>query len=52
VQSYAQITISAIVPTGQSEALNVGVGTASFSVTIRNTGAITTHINSLLVNQQ
>jgi len=48
---FAQITVTTTVPTGQSGALNVGVGTASFSVSITNTGSSSTHITSLVVNQ-
>jgi len=48
---FAQITVTTTVPTGQSGALNVGVGTASFSVSITNTGSSSTHITSLIVNQ-
>ena len=50
-QINAQVKIVATVPTGLSEALNVGVGTADFSTTITNIGSSSTHISSLAVNQ-
>jgi hypothetical protein len=50
-QINAQITISTTVPTGSTDALNIGVGTASFSVTIANTGSGNTNIASLVLNQ-
>src|ERR1035437_9333465 len=48
---YAQITVTTTVPTGQSQALNVGVGTASFAVLITNTGSSTVHISSIVLTQ-
>jgi len=48
---FAQLSVTTTVPTGQSEALNVGVGTAIFSTIITNTGSSTTHINSLALIQ-
>jgi hypothetical protein len=51
VKLSAQITVSTIVPTGQSEALNVGVGTATFAVEITNSSNSTVHISSIVVTQ-
>jgi len=44
---YAQITVSTIVPTGQSEAINVGINSAGFTTTIQNSSAESVIISSI-----
>jgi hypothetical protein len=46
----ADIVVSTSVPTGQSEALNVGVGCSQFETDIVNNGSSIVHITSLTIN--
>jgi len=51
IVAQTSLNITSKVPTGQSEALNVGVGTSSFDVDIANTTSSSTHISNLIVSQ-
>lgn len=47
----AQLQVTTSVPTGETGALNVGVGTASFGIRVVNTGASSTKLSKVVVNQ-
>ena len=50
INSFSQIELNSVVPTGYNEALNVGVGTADFTLEIVNGGVFTT-IQSVVFQQ-